>query len=318
VYRFRADQVGTYWYHTHEVSAKGVKLGLYGTFVVAARDAVPAGVDVTVPMHTLGGSFTPGTQDRAVPAGAPVRLRLINTDDTPRLVEVDGTPLRVVAVDGTELNQPGTVRDVGLLIPAGGRYDVAFEMPATGVSLRFPDHPSTALSFGAPVPADGIDRPVLDLLTYGAPAAQPFTVDTPFDRRFTLVLDRGLALVNGVPAYAYTVDGHTYPDGPTEVVTPGDLVEFTVVNRSLVVHPWHLHGHHVLVLSRDGVVPTGSPLWMDTFDVRPGEVWRVAFRADNPGVWMNHCHNLSHAEEGMALHLRYEGVSSPFHGSHGG
>jgi FtsP/CotA-like multicopper oxidase with cupredoxin domain len=42
----------------------------------------------------------------------------------------------------------------------------------------------------------------------------------------------------------------------------------------------------------------------------------VAFRADNPGVWMNHCHNLDHATAGMVLHLRYEGVTSPYHGGH--
>ena len=39
--------------------------------------------------------------------------------------------------------------------------------------------------------------------------------------------------------------------------------------------------------------------------VRPGEVWKVRFRADNPGVWANHCHNLPHADAGMMLHLRY-------------
>ncbi|MEU8205171.1 multicopper oxidase domain-containing protein [Streptosporangium sp. NPDC049046] len=52
--------------------------------------------------------------------------------------------------------------------------------------------------------------------------------------------------------------------------------------------------------------------------MRPGEVWEVAFRAANPGVWMSHCHNLAHASQRMALHLRYEGVTSPFHGGHGG
>jgi FtsP/CotA-like multicopper oxidase with cupredoxin domain len=90
-----------------------------------------------------------------------------------------------------------------------------------------------------------------------------------------------------------------------------------VVNRGFATHPWHLHGHHVLVLARNGRAAVGSPLWMDTFDVRPGEVWVVAFRADNPGVWMNHCHNLSHAGQGMALHLEYAGVTTPFHGGHG-
>jgi FtsP/CotA-like multicopper oxidase with cupredoxin domain len=91
-----------------------------------------------------------------------------------------------------------------------------------------------------------------------------------------------------------------------------------VVNRSFETHPWHLHGHRVLVLSVDGRPPAGSPLWLDTFDVRPGQVWRVAFRAGNPGLWMNHCHNLVHADQGMTMHLDYEGVTTPFHGAHAG
>ena len=37
VYRFRADQVGTYWYHTHQASHRGVRRGLYGTLVVTPR-----------------------------------------------------------------------------------------------------------------------------------------------------------------------------------------------------------------------------------------------------------------------------------------
>ena len=32
----------------------------------------------------------------------------------------------------------------------------------------------------------------------------------------------------------------------------------------------------------------------------------------NPGLWMNHCHNLEHAVAGMVGHLAYEGVSTPF------
>jgi FtsP/CotA-like multicopper oxidase with cupredoxin domain len=43
----------------------------------------------------------------------------------------------------------------------------------------------------------------------------------------------------------------------------------------------------------------------------------VAFRADNPGFWMNHCHNLSHADKGMMLELAYAGVREPpSHTSH--
>ncbi|MFJ7975600.1 multicopper oxidase domain-containing protein [Peribacillus sp. JNUCC 23] len=57
---------------------------------------------------------------------------------------------------------------------------------------------------------------------------------------------------------------------------------------------------------------TGSPWWTDTLNVVPGETYEVAFLANNPGVWMEHCHNLDHAAVGMTMHLSYEGVSSPF------
>lgn len=84
-----------------------------------------------------------------------------------------------------------------------------------------------------------------------------------------------------------------------------------VVNRSFETHPIDLHGHHLLVLSMNGRAPTGSPLWLDTFDVQP-EVGEVALRADNPAIRRNHCHNLEHAAQGMVVHLAYAGVSTPF------
>ena len=54
---------------------------------------------------------------------------------------------------------------------------------------------------------------------------------------------------------------------PVFVVDKGDLVKVTIVNDTGAVHPMHLHGHHALVLSRDGVPATGSPWWTDTLDV---------------------------------------------------
>ncbi len=74
----------------------------------------------------------------------------------------------------------------------------------------------------------------------------------------------------------------------------------------------HLHGHHAVVLSRDGEPATGSPWWVDSLDVENGETMKVAFVADNPGVWMDHCHNLKHAAEGLVAHLMYSGVTVPY------
>ena len=43
-----------------------------------------------------------------------------------------------------------------------------------------------------------------------------------------------------------------------------------------------------------------------------GETYDIAFVADNPGIWMDHCHNLKHAAQGLATHLMYVGVTSGF------
>jgi FtsP/CotA-like multicopper oxidase with cupredoxin domain len=80
----------------------------------------------------------------------------------------------------------------------------------------------------------------------------------------------------------------------------------------------HLHGHHAVVLSRDGVKATGSPWWFDSLNVKDGETFVVAFVADNPGIWMDHCHNLKHAQQGLVTHLMYEGVTTPYRVGHAG
>ena len=336
-YHFRADQVGTYWYHTHQASHLGVRLGLYGTLVVNPRDQeemekndAARQLDLTLPVHTFDGAVVIGDRDgRAeytAAAGTAVRLRLINTDSDPHWFALAGTQFRMAAVDGRDLNNPGEVRDVALRLPAGGRYDVVFDMPDTPVALVLDNDRDGGLHLrpdddtaDEPAVEDTSDWPELDLLHYGEPAPVPFDASN-VGRHFTIVLDRGVAMVGGRPAYAHTVNGRGHPSIPDQLVAEGDLVRFTVVNRSLETHPWHLHGHPVLILSRDGVASSGSPLWVDTFDVRPGQVWEVAFEATNPGIWMNHCHNLPHADQGMMLRLRYHGVSTPFgaaHAAHG-
>jgi FtsP/CotA-like multicopper oxidase with cupredoxin domain len=316
-YRFRADQVGTYWYHTHHTSHLGVRKGLYGTLVVRPREADAEQLDLTLPVHTFDDvvmiAGRDGRTEHTAPAGTPVRLRLINTDSDPHWFALAGTPFRVASVDGRDLHQPGEVTGVGLRLAAGGRYDLVFAMPDTSVALVLDNDRDRGLLLhddagSEPSIEDTSDWPELDLLRYGTPATVPFDADDA-NRHFTMVLDRGVAIVDGSPAYAQTVNGRGHPSIPDQLVAEGDIVRFTVVNRSLETHPWHLHGHPVLILSRDGVPATGSPLWMDSFDVRPGEVWEVAFQATNPGIWMNHCHNLPHADQGMMLRLRYDGAT---------
>ena len=57
---------------------------------------------------------------------------------------------------------------------------------------------------------------------------------------------------------------------------------------------------------------TGSPWWVDSLNVLADQTYDIAFVADNPGIWMDHCHNLKHAAQGMIAHLMYDGVDTPY------
>ena len=57
-YRFVADQAGSYWYHSHQVSNPQVAGGLLGSLVVLPKSGIAQQVDVTAVAHTYGGVRT--------------------------------------------------------------------------------------------------------------------------------------------------------------------------------------------------------------------------------------------------------------------
>jgi FtsP/CotA-like multicopper oxidase with cupredoxin domain len=223
----------------------------------------------------------------------------------------------LVAVDGTDLHGPGPIRRAAILVTSGGRADVEVTMPSDGSPVRVqiggPLSVVLAARPGSVPAAPPSARPpvTLDLLTYGTPAPVAFDAARP-DRVFRYEIGRRPGFVDGLPGLYWTVNGRLYPDVPMFMVAEGDVVRMTIVNDSGEVHPMHLHGHHALVLSRNGVPATGSPWWIDSLNVEDGESYDIAFRADNPGIWVDHCHNLPHAREGLLVHLMYENVTTPF------
>ncbi|MDG4824137.1 multicopper oxidase family protein [Asanoa sp. WMMD1127] len=316
-YRFRVSDAGTFWYHSHQVSHEQVKEGLFGALVVLpSRDSVPG---VVAQVHTYDGRRTvqgaTGSRHVSAPSGVPTRVRVVNTDSGPLRVAVAGAPYRVLAVDGHDLHEPGEVSSRVVVVAAGGRVDLSVTPPPAGAgAVRVDLGAGLSLVVGPPgaeAPTADTAAAPLDLLAYGTPA--PVDLDTSHvDRDFTLTIDRWPGFVDGRPGLFWTMNGHLYPDVPMFMVRQGDVVRMTITNDSGEVHPMHLHGHVALVLSRDGVAASGSPWWTDSLDVDEGETFVVAFRADNPGIWMDHCHNLPHAADGMVAHLAYEGYSTPY------
>ena len=320
-YRFRVEQAGTFWYHTHQVSSEEVQRGLFGVFVSEPRGTESRSFDHSLAAHSFDGIPTLDGSDGPIPAsvepGRAVRLRLVNTDSAVHRFTVDGSPFRVLAIDGHDVNEPGLLNRIQLSLAAGGRYDIGFTMPARGVRVGL-EGSGAALVLGSPdmppppPPPAGEPTTDFDPLTYGRPAPTPFSATSSFDRDFSLTITKKLGFFDGRPGRQWALDGGIYPNVPMFVVENGDLVRMTIANHTHVVHPMHLHGHHALVLSRDGQPSTGSPWWTDTLNVDPGDEYVIAFRADNPGIWMDHCHNLGHAAAGLTMHVVYEGVTTPF------
>jgi FtsP/CotA-like multicopper oxidase with cupredoxin domain len=316
-YRFVVNRAGTYWYHSHQVSDVQVSGGLLGALVVLPQKALPD-VDVTATAHIYGGVRTingqPGTLRVDAQPGKPVRVRVINTDNGPMQVWTD-TASRVVAIDGNDVNGPTDLVGRAVTVTAGGRADIEVTPPADGTAVRVQLSKNSAVVIG-PASAAEPAAPVqpsteFDPLSYGRPAPLGFDPDMA-DRSFDYSVGRRPGFVLGRPGLFWSINGHLFPHVPMFVVREGDVVRMRIENHSGEVHPMHLHGHRAVVLSRDGVRATGSPWWFDTLNVRDGETFEIAFVADNPGIWMDHCHNLQHAAVGMVAHLMYEGVDTPF------
>jgi FtsP/CotA-like multicopper oxidase with cupredoxin domain len=75
-------------------------------------------------------------------------------------------------------------------------------------------------------------------------------------------------------------------------------------------HPIHLHGHDFYILdSKDHAVWDGTttglnlnnPTRRDTATLPAGGYLLMAFPADNPGMWIMHCHIAWHASEGLSM-----------------
>ncbi len=226
-----------------------------------------------------------------------------------------GTSFQVAALDGTDLHEPSDLQDTQLTLTTGGRADLTFLMPDRPVFLSIGGDKNLGILLSRDGTGDIPDIPEtenFDPIHYGKPTDALITANSDFDREFDLILDNKLGFFNGQFGSLYTMNGEVFPNTPMFMVQEGDLVKTTITNRGAVDHPMHLHGHHMLVLSHNGEIATGSPWYSDTLDVQPGDTYEVGFIADNPGLWMDHCHNLTHAAVGMSMHLMYEGITSPY------
>ena len=107
-------------------------------------------------------------------------------------------------------------------------------------------------------------------------------------------------VLNDAGNIGLSLNGKSFPGTAPYVAQNGDWLVYHYYNEGLQIHPMHQHQFPQLVFAKDGF-PLDQPYWADTVNVAPGERYSVLVHADLPGVWVWHCHILTHVErdEGM-------------------
>lgn len=219
------------------------------------------------------------------------------------LLAVDGRPVEILNGNYFQLAVAQRL-DLRVKIPeAGGVFPILFQGEGTrqlaGIVLATPGANLTALPQQAEFATASLDNLQEKKLRAVNPLAEKKA-----DKTFPAVLGGSMG------AYVWTINGAAYPNRRSFDVKEGDRVEIEMKNTNSMGHPMHLHGHDFQVIEIDGEKINGA--LRDTVEVPPGSTIKIAFDANNPGLWAFHCHILYHLASGMFTVLKYDGADTRF------
>lgn len=115
-----------------------------------------------------------------------------------------------------------------------------------------------------------------------------------------------LTLDGDMGRYVWMFNNQTLAPENDIKINRGEVVRFVFINRTMMNHPLHLHGHFFRVLNGQGDY---SPL-KHTVNVAPMATTVIEFDANEVGDWFFHCHLLYHVKGGMARVVRYNGFTN--------
>ncbi|GGN79187.1 putative oxidase (copper-binding protein) [Streptomyces albiflavescens] len=260
------------------------------------------GGSVDYPLYLVNGRLPHAPSVFRARPGDRIRLRIINASgDTAFRVALGGHEMTVTHTDGYRVEHKKTD---ALLLGMAERYDVL-------ITAKDGVFPLVAL-------AEGKNAQALALLRTGGGASphasvHPRELDGEIVPARRLVPHESVALCGRKPdreirvrltgnmrEFNWSFDHQPYSLARRHPVREGERVRLTLINSTDMWHPLHLHGH---TFALKGIDAVGAR--KDTSIVLPHRKLVVDFNADNPGLWMLHCHNQYHSESGMMTILGY-------------
>jgi FtsP/CotA-like multicopper oxidase with cupredoxin domain len=302
-----------------------------------------------VPAWDLSLNYIPVPYPNYTPAVIPMKpsekqfWRVVNASADTILdlqLQYDGKPqpLQVVALDGVPTgSQDGagrgsSITETDVLLAPAARVEFIVTGPsstvrnATLLTLNIdtgpdgdndPQRPIAAIKASASAPEPPVSIPAVS----GPPNPQRFTglsVALPTATRhlyFSEVLSNPND-PNSPTNFFITVDGQTpelfSPTNPPAIVTTqGSVEDWTIENRAMENHEFHMHQIHFLVLAQNGV-PVSNGQYQDMINVPywsgtgpyPSVTIRMDFRGPDIGDFVYHCHILGHEDSGMMAIIR--------------
>ncbi len=338
------QRAGTYFYHAHAhmLTAKQVYKGFAGLFIIDDDNEIPLGLprnNFDIPLviqdrrsadqpqftysPTVMEKMTGYLGDIVLVNGTPdayfevsrmlYRFRLVNGSNA-RVYKIgfaDNHAFHIVATDGGLKDQAVSV--TSFFFSPGERVDILMDFSSYSLgqsvvlkSLPFTNGGGTQgldlniirFDVTGSQNSGGIVPTTLPAITYYNPS------DVVRTRSFTLTMTMG----GGA-----RINNRTYDLNRIDEEVPGNqLEEWRIVNGTTEFHPMHVHGVLFQVLSRNGIttLPPSDRGWKDTVLVNPSETVRVLVKFTNyNGIYLLHCHNLEHEDDGMMLNFRVSGLT---------
>jgi FtsP/CotA-like multicopper oxidase with cupredoxin domain len=255
-------------------------------------------------------------------------------------LQYDGNvqPLQVVGLDAVptgsqDVNAAGTsLTKTDILIPPAGRAEFIVTGPALTVQK------ATLLTLNIDTGPDGDNDPQRPIATIAAsatapepPLTMPITSGPANPQMFSGLATAPVTATrklyfsevlsdpsnpNSPTNFYITVDGATPtlfdPNNPPAITTTQGSVEvWTIENRSMENHEFHIHQIHFLQMAQNGV-PVSNGQFLDTIQVPywsgtgpyPSVTLRMDFRGPDTGDFVYHCHILGHEDSGMMAIIR--------------
>ncbi|MEN8136151.1 MAG: multicopper oxidase domain-containing protein [Thermodesulfobacteriota bacterium] len=182
-----------------------------------------------------------------------------------------------------------------MAMPSGKMMEDSGPKNGRSYGTRFGLLAADAASRGHLATDGGEVRPWAPYKDLRSPAPTAFPADKKI-REIRLALDGDMG------RYVWLLNNKPLSETDHILIREGEVVRFIMINRTMMHHPMHLHGHFFRVLNGQG---DHAPL-KHTVNVAPMTTTVFEFYTDEPGDWFFHCHLLYHMKSGMSRLVHYQ------------